>query len=66
MANLAALVTDVPAEIKATLAFVAGVQKLVSDAKAQGLTSVAISDVEALVPEGELVFQDGEKVVADI
>lgn len=66
MANFTKLLTDVPAEATAVKTFVEGVEKLVTDAKAAGLSTVAISDVEALVPEGEAVIQDGENIATDI
>ena len=66
MANFTKLLTDVPAEATAVKTFVEGVEKLVTDAKAVGLSTVAISDVEALVPEGEAVIQDGENIATDI
>ena len=66
MSNFAALLTDVPAEAKAVESFVTGVEKLVTDAKASGLSTVAITDVEALLPEGEAVITDGEKVITDL
>jgi hypothetical protein len=63
--NVEGLITDVPAEATAVVAFVNGVEKLVNDAKSGGLTSVAISDLEALIPEGETVVTDGEKIAGD-
>ena len=64
--NFGALLTDVPAEAKLVGEFVTGVQKLVTDAKAAGLTSVAIADVEALVPEGEAIVTEGEKIAGEV
>ena len=64
--NISKLVTDLPAEASAVGAFVTGVDKLVTDAKTAGLTSVAISDIEALVPEGEAVIEDTKAVVTDL
>lgn len=66
MANFAKLIADVPAEVSAVGKFVAGVEKLITDAKASGLSTLAISDVEALVPDGEVVIQDGEAIASDL
>jgi hypothetical protein len=66
MANFGALITDLPAEATAVGAFVNGIEKLVTDAKASGLSTVAISDIEALGPEGEAVVQDTEKIIGDL
>jgi hypothetical protein len=66
MANLAALITDVPAELVAVQGFVTGIEKLVADAKSAGLSTVAISDIEALVPDAETVVKDTEKVITDL
>lgn len=60
------LIQDVPAEMTAVKTFVNGVETLVKDAKSKGFTSITISDIEALVPEGETVVQDGEKVAEDL
>lgn len=66
MANFGALITDVPAELVAVQGFVTGIEKLVTDAKASGLSTVAISDIEALVPDAETVVKDTEKVITDL
>lgn len=66
MANFGKLIEDVPAEMAAVKTFVEGVEKLVTDAKASGLSTIAIDDVEALVPEAETVIKDGETVVTDL
>ena len=66
MANFAKLLTDVPAELTAVQAFVKGIEKCVSDAKASGLSTVEISDIEALAPEGETVVQDTENIINDL
>ena len=63
--NIANLITDLPAEASAVGAFVKGVNRLITDAKAKGFTSVTIADIEALVPEGEAVVQDTEKIAKD-
>ena len=66
MANFGALIVDVPTELTAVTGFVKGIEKLVSDAKASGLSTVTISDIEALAPDGETVLTDTEKVVTDL
>jgi hypothetical protein len=64
--NITGLIGDVEAEVTAATTFIKGVEKLVTDAKAQGLTSVTITDLEALVPEVEAAFADGEKIATNI
>jgi hypothetical protein len=64
--NLAALPGDISTEVAAIEKTVAGVTKLVADAKAQGLTSVTIADLEALLPDAEAVVTDSEKLIADV
>lgn len=85
MSNFAALLTDVPAEVGAVetlvknpslVTFVTGLDKLITDAKANGLSTIVIADVEALIPapgavttleaEGEAVIADGEKIATDL
>jgi hypothetical protein len=66
MANFGALLTDLPAEETAVAAFVKGVEKLITDAKGSGFAAVTITDIEALVPEGEAVVADTEKVIVDL
>lgn len=64
--NVSKLLTDVPAELTAVTTFVKGVESAVNDAKAQGLDSVSISAIEALVPEGETLATDTENIVKDL
>ena len=64
--NLEALVTDVPAELVAVKTFVAGIEKLVTDAKAAGFTTIVIADIEALAPDAEGVVADTDKVITDL
>lgn len=64
--NIAGLVSALPAEASAVGAFVTGVDKLVTDAKASGLSTVAITDIEALVPEGDAVIEDTKAVINDL
>lgn len=64
--NIAKLITDLPAEATAVGTFVQGVDKLVTDAKASGLSTIAITDIEALVPEGDAVVDDTKAVVQDL
>jgi hypothetical protein len=78
--NLTNLPADLEAEghaIESTIAPAeaawTGVQKLIADAKAQGLTTVTIADLEALAPDAtalvgdvETDIKDGEKVVGDL
>ena len=66
MANFEKLIEDVPAELTAVNTFIAGVEKLVTDAKASGLSTITIGDVEALVPDAETVIRAGEAIVADL
>jgi hypothetical protein len=64
--NLTALPGDISTEVAAIEKIVAGVTKLVADAKAQGLTSVTIADLEALLPDAEAAVTGAEKVAADL
>jgi len=64
--NLGALVTDVPAELVAVKSFVTGIEKLVTDAKAAGLGTVLVTDIEGLVPDAETVVKDTDKVITDL
>ena len=64
--NVAKLLTDLPIEADKVETFVKGVEKLVNDAKASGLSAVTIADVEALVPEGEAVEQETAAVATDL
>jgi hypothetical protein len=66
MANFAKLVEDVPAELTAVTGFVTGIEKLISDSKAAGLSTVTISDIESLVPDAETVIKDTEAVIGDL
>lgn len=64
--NLASLPADVAAEVGALQTVVTDIQKAVSDAKSQGLTSVTIADIEAILPAAETVVADTEKLVGDV
>ena len=64
--NFGKLLTDIPSELTAVRSFVTGVEKLVADAKAGGLDTVTIADVEALIPEAETVIKDGEEIAGDV
>jgi hypothetical protein len=64
--NIAALPADVAAEVGALQTVVAAIQKAVADAKSQGLTSVTISDIEAVLPAAQTVVTDTEKLVGDV
>jgi hypothetical protein len=64
--NFGKLLEDLPAEESAVGTFVTGIEKLVADAKGAGGATVAIADIEALVPVGETVVQDTEAVAKDL
>ena len=60
------LIKDVPEEMKEVVAFIKGVESVVNDAKAQGMTSVTVAALEALIPEGEALATETEKVIGDV
>ena len=64
--NITGLVKDIPTELTAVIAFAQGIKTLVDAAKASGVSTVLVTDIEALVPDAETVISDTEKVVGDL
>jgi hypothetical protein len=64
--NLTALIPAVEKFVADSTGAVTGIQKLIADAKSQGLTSVTIADVEAEIAPVETLVADGEAIVASL